>query len=148
MYNRRQHELRHLAQNWAFSHFTDFKRRKYSFSSPISSMHSRWSVTSLRGPGERNFNAVSHKPTRAPIQFNSICSRHLWFMGYGIKISFPRPPQWRHRSPGCYAVVLATFTKQLTPQLWMEGSGEGCGFFCSPKLPHLSTMSQQVCRRL
>ena len=21
-------------------------------------------------------------------------------MGYGIKISFPRPPQWRHRSPG------------------------------------------------
>ena len=23
---------------------------------------SRWSVTSLRGPGERNFNAVSHKP--------------------------------------------------------------------------------------
>ena len=59
-----------------------------------------WSVTSLRGPGERNFNAVSHKPTRAPIQFSSICSRQLWFMGYGIKISFPRPPQWRHRSPG------------------------------------------------
>ena len=57
-------------------------------------------MTSLRGPGERNFNAVSHKPTRAPIQFNSICSRQLWFMGYGIKISFPRPPQWRHRSPG------------------------------------------------
>ena len=27
-------------------------------------------MTSLRGPGERNFNAVSHKPTRAPIQFN------------------------------------------------------------------------------
>ena len=32
-------------------------------------------MTSLRGPGERNFNAVSHKPTRPPIQFNSICSR-------------------------------------------------------------------------
>ena len=32
-------------------------------------------------------------------QFNSICSRQLWFMGYGIKISIPRPPQWRHRSP-------------------------------------------------
>ena len=28
------------------------------------------------------------------------CAR--WFMGYGIKISFPRPPQWRHRSPGCF----------------------------------------------
>ena len=25
-------------------------------------------MTSLRGPGERNFNAVSHKPTRASIQ--------------------------------------------------------------------------------
>ena len=25
-------------------------------------------MTSLWGPGERNFNAVSHKPTRAPIQ--------------------------------------------------------------------------------
>ena len=24
-------------------------------------------MTSLRGPGDRNFNAVSHKPTRAPI---------------------------------------------------------------------------------
>ena len=39
-------------------------------------------MTSLRGPGERNFNAVSHKPKSAPIQFNSICSRQLWFMGY------------------------------------------------------------------
>ena len=25
----------------------------------------------------------------------------------------------------------------------MEGTGEGCGFFCSPKSPYLSTMSQQ-----
>ena len=25
-------------------------------------------MTSLRRPGERNFNAVSHKPTRAPMQ--------------------------------------------------------------------------------
>ena len=30
----------------------------------------------------------------------------------------------------------------------MEGTGEGCGFFCSPKSPYLSTMSQQFCRRL
>ena len=45
----------------------------------------------MLGPGEKNFNAVSHKPTRAPIQFNSICSRQLWFMGYGIKISSPGP---------------------------------------------------------
>ena len=45
------------------------------------------------GAWGKKFNAVSHKPTRAPIQFNSRCSRQLWFMGYGIKISFPRPPQ-------------------------------------------------------
>ena len=37
---------------------------------------------------------------------------------------------------------------QQTPQLWTEGRGEGCRFFCSPKLPYLSTMSQQLCRPL
>ena len=36
--NRRQNELRHFTQKWAFLHFTCFKRRKYSFSSPIPSM--------------------------------------------------------------------------------------------------------------
>ena len=86
-HNRRQNELRHFALNWAFLRFTDFKRRKYSFSSPIPSIH-------------------------------------------------------------CCADVRATFRKQQTPQLWTEGRGEGCGFFCSPKLPYLSTMSQQVCSRL
>ena len=30
----------------------------------------------------------------------------------------------------------------------MEGTGDGCGFFCSPKSPYLSIMSQQFCRRL
>ena len=64
--------------------------------------------------GERNFNVVSHKPTRAPIQFNSICSRQLWFMGYGIKISFPRPPQWRHRSPGTLPCELCRYSKEDT----------------------------------
>ena len=48
----------------------------------------------------------------------------------------------------CCALVLATCRKHQTPQLWMEGTGEGCGFFCSPKLPYLRTMSQQFCRRL
>ena len=33
-YNRRQNELRHFAQNWAFLRFMDFKRRKYSFPPP------------------------------------------------------------------------------------------------------------------
>ena len=77
--NRRQNELRHFAQNWAFLRFTNLKRRKYSFSSPIPSIQ-------------------------------------------------------------CCADVRATYRKQQTPQLWMEGTGEGRGFFCSPKLPYLSTM--------
>ena len=34
-YNRRQNQLRHFDLNWAFLRFTDFKREKYSFSSPI-----------------------------------------------------------------------------------------------------------------
>ena len=48
----------------------------------------------------------------------------------------------------CRALVLPSHRKQHTPQLWMEGTGEGCWFFCSPKLLYLSTMSQQFCRRL
>ena len=34
-------------------------------------------MTSLQGPGERNFNAVSHQPTRAPIQSVPV-SFDLW----------------------------------------------------------------------
>ena len=30
----------------------------------------------------------------------------------------------------------------------MEGTGEGCGFFYSLKLPYFSTMSQKFCRLL
>ena len=45
----------------------------------------------------------------------------------------------------CCATVWATFRKQETPQLWVEGTGEGCGFSCSLKLPYLSTMSQKFC---
>ena len=33
-YNRRQNELRHFAQKWAFLRFMNFKRRKYSFPPP------------------------------------------------------------------------------------------------------------------
>ena len=48
----------------------------------------------------------------------------------------------------CCADVQATYRKQQTPQLWMEGTGEGCRFFCSLKLPYFSWMSQQFCWRL
>ena len=34
VYNRRQNELRHFAQKWAFLRFMNFKRRKYSFPPP------------------------------------------------------------------------------------------------------------------
>ena len=37
-YNRRQNELKYFALNEAFLRFTAFKRRKFSFSFPISSM--------------------------------------------------------------------------------------------------------------
>ena len=52
-------------------------------------------------------------------------------MGYGIKISFPRPPQWRHRSPRREkgASVIHKF-KNLTPASrhaevgWLYGQWE------------------------
>ena len=58
------------------------------------SIHTGWSVTSLRGPGERNFNAVSHKPKLTGTDWIELnwCARS-WLMGYGIKISIPRAPQ-------------------------------------------------------
>ena len=43
----------------------------------------------------------------------------------------------------CCAAVQVIFRKQQTLQLWMEGTGEECGFFCSLKLPYLRTMSQR-----
>ena len=43
-----------------------------------------------------------------------------------------------HPLPQCCATVRATFRKQETSQRWMEGTGEGCGFLCSLKLPYLS----------
>ena len=48
----------------------------------------------------------------------------------------------------CCATFQATFRKEQKPQLWMEGTGEECGFLCSLKLLYLSTMSQQFCCRL
>ena len=47
-------------------------------------------MTSLQGPGERNFNAVSHKPKLTGTDWIELNWCVRWFMGYGIKISFPR----------------------------------------------------------
>ena len=41
----------------------------------------------------------------------------------------------------CCSAVRATCRKQRRHELWMEGRGEWFGLFCSPKLPHLRTMS-------
>ena len=73
-------------------------------------------MTSLRGPGERNFDAVSHKPTRAPI--NSIQSVPVSFGLWDTALKF--------LSPGPRSDV----TDHLDPNV--EGT---CGavyiFFCS-----------------
>ena len=87
VYNQRQNELRHFALNWAFLCFTDFKRGKYNFSTPIPSMQ-------------------------------------------------------------CCAAVQATYRKQQTSQLRMEGTEEECGYFCSLKLPYLRTIFQLFCGQL
>ena len=38
----------------------------------------------------------------------------------------------------CCAHIRATYRKRQTPQLWMEGAGEGYGLFCCLKLPYLN----------
>ena len=44
----------------------------------------------------------------------------------------------------CCADVRATYRKQQTPQLWIEGTTEGCGFFCSLRLPSLGTILSPI----
>ena len=48
----------------------------------------------------------------------------------------------------CCATVRATFRNKKHPNFEWRGQGRGRGFLCSLKLPYLSTMSQQFCRRL
>ena len=48
-------------------------------------------MTSLRGPGERNFNAVSHKPTRAPIQSVPVAPVSFGLWDTALKFISPGP---------------------------------------------------------
>ena len=48
-------------------------------------------MTSLLGPGERNFNAVSHKPTRAPIQSVSVGPVSFGLWDTALKFLSPGP---------------------------------------------------------
>lgn len=41
----------------------------------------------------------SHHADQPPWFVNRLNLCALWLMGYAIKTSFPRPPQWRHGSP-------------------------------------------------
>ena len=72
-------------------------------------------MTSLRGPGEKNFNAISHKPTRAPIQFNSIQSVPVSFGLWDTALKF--------LSPG----PCSDITDHLVPTRW---SGFNCRHEC------------------
>ena len=40
--------------------------------------------------------------------------------------------------------VRTTYRKQQTPQLLIEGTTEGCGFFCSLRLPSLGTILSPI----
>ena len=48
----------------------------------------------------------------------------------------------------CSATVRATYRKQQSLAALNGGEWEGIELFCSPKLPHLRTVSSQFCRRL
>ena len=71
-----------------------------------------------------------------------------WVETLRPKLGFFTIYKLQNPSMQCCADVRATYRKQPTPQLWKEGTGEGQRFFCSLKLPYLSTMSQQFWRRL
>ena len=62
----------------------------------------------------------------------------------GKKIAFPPP------SSPCNVVPLfeLPLENKKHPNFEWRGEGRGCGFLCSLKLPYLSTMSKQFCRRL
>ena len=94
---------------------------------------------------------------RSPLQFK-LQSATKWVEtlcpNLGFFLRFPDFKRGKYSfsflipSKQCCAAVQATYRKQQTPHLWVEGTGEGRGFFCALRLPYLSTMSQQFCRRL
>ena len=63
-------------------------------------------MTSLLGPGERNFNAVSHKPTRAPIQSVPVVPVSFGLWDTALKFLSPGPRNDVTDHLACRAVVL------------------------------------------
>ena len=83
---------------------------------------------------------------------NRTTARRFWFRQSATKWVETLRPKWTFwRFPDfkrgkdnvsspipsmqCCATVRATFRKQETSQLWMEGTGEGCGFLCFRSYP-------------
>ena len=62
-------------------------------------------MTSLQGPGERNFNAVSHKQTRAPIQSVPV-SFGLWDTALKFLSPGPRSDVTDHLESRCSTTEL------------------------------------------
>ena len=83
---------------------------------------------------------------------NRTTARRFWFRQSATKWVETLRPKWTFwrfpvfkrgidsvfspiPSMQCCATVRATFRKQETSQLWMEGTGEGCGFLCFRSYP-------------
>ena len=110
--NQRQNELRHFALNWTFLRFTDFKRRKYSFFSPIPSMQCcadvpatykrhpnfEWEGRGGHGRGVDSFVLLSYPIW---VQCQLFC-RRLWLLLH-IKMlpSVHESKPWTRRKAAC-----------------------------------------------
>ena len=92
---------------------------------------------------------VQRKLQSATKSVETLCPKTRIFLCF---TDFKRRIYYSFSSPipsmQCCADVQTTYTRHQTPQLWMEGTGEGCRFFGSLKVSYLSTMSQQFCCRL
>ena len=112
-----------LHHSWHFSHFmTVITHRPI-----ISQSYAEQPINNQRQNEVRHF------------ALNSVF--YLLLTSKGGNIAFPPP------SNVVPLFELPTENNKLH-ELWMEATGEGCGFFCSLKLPYLNTMSQQFCHQL
>ena len=113
-----------LHHSWHFSHFMTVITHNRPI---ISQSYAEQPINNQRQ------NEVQH------FALNSVF--YLLLTSKGGNIAFPPP------SNVVPLFELPTENNKLH-ELWMEATGEGCGFFCSLKLPYLNTMSQQFCHQL
>ena len=113
-----------LHHSWHFSHFMTVITHNRPI---ISQSYAEQPINNQRQ------NEVQH------FALNSVF--YLLLTSKGGNIAFPPP------SNVVPLFELPTENNKLH-ELWMEATGEGCGFFCSLKLPYLNTMSQQFRHQL